>query len=216
MGCKLNYTDREIIVALIENTPNDPRINDFISNKCRAMLLYISRTIFGNDDFKNLTGEFYMFLSRNNWEVLRKYKELNKASLVSYLSICTFNYFLALYKIEKRYYELITDKLEDICEVFDEEEKDLAHLAVSIAYSQMKEKNRIVLDLLIIEGKSALEAADVLWQYTKKKDIDWRTLPRKYVQDTIAMSKRSACNKLQTLTLVILEQLKGGKGDYIN
>lgn len=216
MGSKLNYTDREIIVALIANAPNDPRIDDFISNKCRAMLLYISRTIFGNDNFGGLTGEFYMFLSRNNWEVLRKYKEINKASLVSYLSICTYNYFLAINKIEKIYYELITDQLEDICDDFEEEDRDLAQLAVSIAYSQMKEKDKRTLELLVIEGKSALEAADVLWQYTKKKDVDWRTLPRKHVQDIIAVSKRNACNKLQTLTLVILEQLKGGKGDYIN
>ncbi|MBO7279852.1 MAG: hypothetical protein J6V00_01680, partial [Bacteroidaceae bacterium] len=60
------------------------------------------------------------------------------------------------------------------------------------AFSKLNERDQLILRHIVIEGKSALEAADTIWPYVKSDNKDWRTLSPKRVQDTIAMLKKRA------------------------
>lgn len=207
MGKYENYTDEEIIEALTGDKLNEKFAHYFFFDKCKGTLTYISSFANNSDSYKSLLGEFYVFLSDNDWKVLRQYKKKNKATLSSYLSHCAVNHFMSINKLDEKHKECPISEIMDRCDDADED-KELIHKAVSIAYAMLNENHKLVLDLLVIKEQSALEAADTLWEHTSKKGTDWRTFPVKKVQDTIAMSKRSACNKLSAYTNMVLEELK--------
>lgn len=202
-----NYDDEKIIKSIIEGSDKE-LIDYFFMHKCKSMLTYIAHFVFGNGYYKEVLGEFYVYLSDNNWYVLRQYKKKNNASLNSYLSHCALNYFIAKKKADDKYINYKTmelfDKSDDIYEC-----NDLAKKAIVMAYKMLKTPYQKALDLLVIKKVSALEAADTLWQYTKHKEVDWRTFPVKKVQDTMAMSKRQACFHLSNKTMKILKELEG-------
>ena len=71
----------------------------------------------------------------------------------------------------------------------DEEKEDTV---VWQAFARLCERDQKVLQRLIIEGRTTTEIADEMWAYVKSKERNWRNLPIKRVQDTIAMMKRRA------------------------
>lgn len=171
----------------------------FFNVKCRAFLRYISITLFGNSNTKDILGEFYEFLSKDNWKILRMYSGRNGASLCNYLSHCTINYFMARKKEEEKRRSVPLEQPDIIAELghFTQEEEN-EELPVWQAFKRLNERDRKILRLLVIKGKSTLDAADEIWKYVKTENKEWRELPPKRVQDTIAMLKRRA---LLTLSL---------------
>ena len=98
---KMQYdklTDEEMVQRLMA-TPTENKLHDyFFSKKCYNFLLYISQTLYNEETIYHLTGEFYEFLSRNDWYVLRNWKKHNDCSLYTYLTRCAINHFTHLVK----------------------------------------------------------------------------------------------------------------------
>lgn len=191
-----NYSrlsDMDLVESLMAIPPIEEVHEYFFNVKCATFLKYISVIIFGGECHKILLGEFYEFLSKDNWKVLRQFNSRNGASLNSYLARCTINYFLAQKKKENKIHtdsiEQI-DVIEELNHFTQEEENNMP--PVWQAFEKLNERDRTILRLLVIEGKSALEAADDIWGFVKTKNKIWRELPPKRVQDTIAILKRRA------------------------
>lgn len=197
MLVKLNNYAQLDDYELIKCVMATPRIqeahNYFFNVKCTPILNYISAALFNNEGGSSILGEFYEFVSADNWKVLRMFSKRNGASLSSYLSRCTINYFLAKKKKEEKYKMESIDQLDIVKELdqfTQEEERKMP--PVWLAYDQLNKRDQTVLMLLVIEEKSALEVAEIIWQYVNSKNKDWKALPAKRVQDTIAMLKRRA------------------------
>lgn len=201
-----DYTDEEIIEMLLSDESNEDLIEYLFFIKLRNMFVYVSHFILPCCNYKELIGDFYVHLRANNWHILRQYK--GSASLYSYMSRCAINFFSYRRKLEEKYNAQTQNDIPDMCDEIYSEEYDLKCKAIKMAYASLNRGDRDTIDLLIIKQKSALEAADTLWQYTKKKDLDWHNLPTKSVQDTIAMSKRKACFSLAQLTYKYMKELE--------
>lgn len=195
---KLN--DRELVRRLTA-APTDEKLHRyFFEIKCRPFLQYIASALFGSNRTEPLLGEFYEFLSRNDWHILKQYENRNGASLSGYLSRCTIHHFLALKKREEKIYDNIgtldhPDIIAELNKFVQEEEKEMP--PVWMAFKLLNERDRNILRYLVIEGRSTLEIADHIWKYVNTEN-DWHTLPVKRVQDTIAMMKRRALLALTT------------------
>ena len=188
-----NITDEEWVEKLMSIPPIQPLHYYFFKVKCASFLKYIAENILKTDCIESILGEFYEFLSRDNWHVLRCYQKKDNASLSTYLSKCTLYYFIKKKKNEDNNICSLDNK-----EIFEqlnnlatnEEEKRDTH--VWQAFAKLCERDRKVLQRLIIDGRTTTEIADEIWPYVHGKEKDWRKLPIKRVQDTIAMMKRRA------------------------
>lgn len=197
-------------VERLTAVPLDQQAHSYFFNvKCSEFLQYISAGIFGNGDIGEIVGEFYELLSKDNWHVLRQYKGLNGASLNSYLSRCAVRHFLAQKKKETRNEVVSIEQPEIIRELNNfTTEDERGNPPVWQAFNRLCERDRIVLHRLVIEGMSTIDAADDIWPYVKSSVRNWRLLPVKRVQDTIAMLKRRALFSLsEELTKLIANEL---------
>lgn len=201
-------------VKILTSTPVDEVAHRyFFGTKCRPMLQYIANSLFENKETELLLGEFYILLSQNNWYVIRQFKSLNGASLNSYLTRCSIHHFIKKKKQESPLqHNAIPIETPDICNELNrfttEEEND--NPPVWQAFEQLKERDRIILRYLVIEGKSALEAAEKVWPLIKTTEKDWKKLPVKRVQDTIAILKRRALLALATELQQLIKKGKRG------
>lgn len=190
------YTDKEWIEGLCAVPPHEDLHKYFFYVKCASMLKYISVSLFNDENHKGLIGEFYTFVSNNDWQLLKQFKNKNNASLYSYLSRCAVHYFMARKRAEEsrmannRSMESV-DIIEELDKLTADEECEKEH-DVWTAFSRLNERDRLLLKLLVIDGKSALEAAEQIWPYIKGCTDNWRELPAKRVQNTIAMLKSRA------------------------
>ena len=75
-----NITDEEWIERLVAIPPIQPLHHYFFKVKCASFLKYIAMNVY-NDCAENILGEFYEFLSYDNWHVLRSFKGKRNASL---------------------------------------------------------------------------------------------------------------------------------------
>ena len=150
-------------------------------------------------DYEELIGELYVLLSDNDWYILRQFKGKNNAQLYSYLSRCATNHFMSTKKREGKNLFVYPDDdkniIKELNDMSCEEEYDTT--TVMIAYEKLDPRDRDVLQQLVVEGKSSMEAAEKLWPYVNS-DKDWRDLPAKRVQNTIAMIKHRAIIRLAT------------------
>ncbi len=204
-----NVDDREWI-NILTATPKDEEAHQyFFYEKCNEFLNYISLAIFNSNRTGHILGRFYQFLSHNDWHVLRSYKGRNGASLASYLSRSAVHYFAAQKRREDAIIRVDIDQptiLQELSQFTIEEEEDMP--PVWEAYEKLSLRDRTILRLLVIEEKSALEAADEIWPHVKSKHKDWRSLPAKRVQDTISMLKKRA------ILLLTLELKKRHKCNF--
>lgn len=207
MGKYHNCTDTDIIAALTGDKPNEGLVNYFFFDLCKEILTRISKSMSHDDNYKTIIGEFYVYLSKNNWNVLRQFQGRNNATLLYYLSYCANNHFAELNRIKEIFIEDCQYEFADIYDEMDEE-KELLCKAVSKAFTMLSEYHQKTLELLVINEMSSLDAADILWQYTRHKNIDWRTLPVKKVQDTLAKGKQRACANLMNKTTELLATLR--------
>ena len=195
--------DHDWVEILMAIPPVEEAHKYFFNIKCATFLKYISAVIFGSECQRMLLGEFYEFLSKENWKVLRQFQKRNNASLNSYLSRCTINHFIAKKKAENRIYINSieqADIIEELNRFTQEEQEEMP--PVWQAFERLNERDRTILRLLVIEGRNSLEVADEIWKFVKTKNRIWQELPAKRVQDTIAMLKRRA---LLSLSLELKE-----------
>lgn len=195
-----NYSllsEQELVERLVAR-PVDEKLHDFFLHKiCRRILKHISLKIFNNADDTELWGEFYEFISKDNWAVLRKWESKNGASLTTYLSFCATNYFvhrqLADKRLEERFVSVSSqeDSSLFIDECDDDNEEQYTQEQVWDAFYALNERDRTILQELVIDGRSALEAAPVIWEYIKSEK-SLSEMSSKRVQCTIAMAKSRA------------------------
>ncbi len=195
-----NYSllsDSELVDRLMSR-PTDEKLHDFFLTKiCRRILRHISLRIFNHDDDTELWGEFYEFISKDDWMVLRKWESKNGASLTTYLSYCATNYFLHRQLMEKRLSERFVHvssqeeygQLADVCD--EVEEACYTDKQVRDAFSALNERDQTILQELVIDGHNVMEAAPVIWEYIKS-DKPLSEMDPKRVQCTIAMAKSRA------------------------
>ena len=188
-----NITDEEWVEKITSVPTIQPLHRYFFKVKCASFLNYIAINVY-NDCMESILGEFYEFISSNDWHVLRNYKKRNSASLSTYLSRCSLYYFIKKKKQNKEAAEFYCLDNEEIMKHLEQltNEEPAPDMRVWKAYSKLNDRDRKVIHRLIIEGKKSTDIADEIWPYVNSKEKNWRKLPVKRVQDTIAMMKRRA------------------------
>ena len=189
-----SLSDQELIERLTATPVDEQLHNYFFTRKCRQFLKYISLNICHCESEKQLWGEFYEFLSKDNWSVIRNWKNRNGATLYSYLAFCATNHFIHKRLAEKKEEQLFVTPsqtmYEQMAEVADEEDEIQAY-PVKEAFNMLSLRDQVILRMLVIDGNSALEAAPVIWKYIKNsKPLE--EMDPKRVQCTIAMAKHRA------------------------
>lgn len=200
-------SDKELIDGLTAVPPNNKLHEYFFHVKCKHFLTYISSTLYNEDDCNMLVGEFYEYLSKEDWKVLKKWEGKNNSSLYSYLATCSMHYFSGKAKAEKRRGDIevapATPEIIEYLNHFTADEEETANQPVWEAFRMLKERDQVILRLLVIEEKDMMDAASSIWPYikTEKKMCE---LSQKQVQSTIAMAKHRALlallNNLKSLT----------------
>lgn len=189
-----SLSDQELIERLTATPVDEQLHNYFFTRKCRQFLKYISLNICHCESEKQLWGDFYEFLSKDNWSVIRNWKNRNGATLYSYLAFCATNHFIHKRLAEKKEEQLFVTSsqsmYEQMAEVADEEDEIQAY-PVKEAFNMLNLRDQVILRMLVIDGNSALEAAPVIWKYIKNsKPLE--EMDPKRVQCTIAMAKHRA------------------------
>lgn len=189
-----NITDEEWVEKLLYQPPIQPLHYYFFKVKCSSFLKYIAEKVFDADSVESILGEFYEFLSRDNWHVLRSYKKKENASLSTYLSRCTLYYFIRKKKKNdgSNVYNLENKEIIEQLNYIATNEEEKVDTRVWQAFAKLRERDQLILQRLIIDGRSSMEIADEIWPYVNSNEKNWRKLPTKRVQDTIAMMKRRA------------------------
>lgn len=188
-----NLSDEEWIEKLLTIPPIQAIHHYFFKIKCMPFLQYIAKNILNIDCTDSILGEFYEFLSNDNWYVLRKFNKKNNASLATYISRCTVHHFLKQKRKSEKNININIDHADIVNQLNDfviEEEEN--NPPVWQAFAKLKERDRKLLRHLVIEGRAATDIADEMWKYVRSNEKDWRKLPIKRVQDTISMMKRRA------------------------
>ena len=189
-----SLSDQELIERLTATPVDEQLHNYFFTRKCRQFLKYISLNICHCESEKQLWGEFYEFLSKDNWSVIRNWKNRNGATLYSYLAFCATNHFIHKRLAEKKEEQLFVTSsqtmYEQMAEVADEEDEIQAY-PIKEAFNMLNLRDQVILRMLVIDGNSALEAAPVIWKYIKNsKPLE--EMDPKRVQCTIARAKHRA------------------------
>lgn len=86
-----NYTDRDIVNALIEN---DESVIDWLFHrKCSSLLNYIISSVFhGNVDREELVNELYLYLADSDWYKVRQFDY--RSRLTTWLSVVAVRFFI--------------------------------------------------------------------------------------------------------------------------
>ena len=189
-----SLSDQELIERLTATPVDEQLHNFFFTKKCRQFLRYISLNICHCESEKQLWGEFYEFLSRDNWSVIRNWKNRNGASLYSYLAFCATNHFIHKRLAEKKEEQLFVTSSQTMYEQLAgvaEEEEEIQPYPIKEAFNMLSLRDQVILRMLVIDGNSAMEAAPVIWKYIRNsKPLD--EMDPKRVQCTIAMAKHRA------------------------
>ena len=189
-----SLSDQELIERLTATPVDEQLHNFFFTKKCRQFLRYISLNICHCESEKQLWGEFYEFLSKDNWSVIRNWKNRNGASLYSYLAFCATNHFIHKRLAEKKEEQLFVTSSQTMYEQLAgvaEEEEEIQPYPIKEAFNMLSLRDQVILRMLVIDGNSAMEAAPVIWKYIRKsKPLD--EMDPKRVQCTIAMAKHRA------------------------
>ncbi len=192
------FTDEEWIDGLTSTPVNEDLHKYFFETKCASLLRYIVATLYKHEDIHEILGEFFEFLYKDDWHVLKQYKKINGASLNSYIARCAINYFVSNHRKEIVYASKHCDiDTPEALNNFASEDDNLDKENVMKAYNNLEPRDKNVLRLLVLKGKTSLEVADQIWPYVNS-DSDWRSLPTTRVQNTIAMIKHRAIARLSS------------------
>jgi hypothetical protein len=195
--------DKELVERLTAKPADEELHGYFFNERCRELLKYISTALLKCDDTRMIVGELYEFLADNDWAVLRKWKNRDGASLYSYVARCSINHFMRQNRAEKKRAEKeFVPETPELLEIMNSsiEEEECETPPVWKAYEMLNERERELLRLLIIDGKSTLDASKELWKYIRS-DSDPEKINPKRIQCTLSMAKHRA-------QLTLLEKLK--------
>lgn len=147
-------TDKQIIEDLINGNPR--AIKEFFFVRCKPMLIYIGQYYCQyKQTHEELIGEFYEFLSADNWHKLRIFK--HSCSLNSYIAIIASRYFQ-----NKREKDLLSLE-ENIALVKDIQESGVENSFVMDDINNIIEKlptfDRFLVYRILINGE---KPADIL------------------------------------------------------
>ena len=168
-------SDQQLISQLIAGNPQV--IEDFFFVRCRAMLTYIGQYFCQTTQSpEELIGEFYEFLSADDWHKLRIFQY--SCSLNSYISIIAARYFQ-----HKRDQETIPlDDVLPFIEDIPDNSTDETFLMEEIQQilEKMSPFDRFLLQRILIDGTKPRDILDEAREYvlqepslkTKAKDKD--------------------------------------------
>lgn len=206
-----NYSqlsDTELIERLTASPVDEKLHSFFFTKKCKQFLRYISSNIYYCESENELWGEFYEFLSKDNWAIMRNWKNRNGASLYTYLAYCTTNHFIHKKLAEKKEQEQFLvpssqNMYEQLADFVEDEEEAVNTYPVREAFNMLSQRDQAILHALVIDEQSALDAAPAIWKYIKNnKPLE--EMDPKRVQCTIAMAKHRAqlalLNNLKQIT----------------
>ncbi len=187
-------SDKELVERLTAIPPEVELQEYFVCERCKNFLKYIACTLYDSNDSTELLGELYEFLSKDNWNLLKSWKNKNGASLYSYIAHCSINHFTRKKVEEKKrndreFIPSTPEIFEQLNAFTDEEEQE--KVPVWEAFRMLRERDREVLRHLIIDDKKMLDAAPVIWGHLNSK-YKLEELPPKKVQSIIAMAKHRA------------------------
>ena len=155
-------TDREIVKNLIDN--DQRTIRDFFFVRCRPMLIYIGQYYLKHKlSPEELIGEFYEFLSANDWHKLRIFQYS-----------CTLNSYVTI--IASRYFQHKRDKNTDSLDGDISIDKNLVHVDndtflmkdLQKIIKTMSPFDRFLINRILLNGekpKDILEEAKVRIKY---------------------------------------------------
>lgn len=202
-------SDEEWIEIITSPTTDEKYHRYFFYVKCIPLLRYLARKLYNNGDYLPLMGEFYEFLSDNDWAILKKWEKKNEATLLSYLSRCTINHFLNKENAERRRQskEILPstpEAMEYLYHIEDEEQQE--EVPIMQAYEMLCERDQTLLRLLVVEEKRMLDIAGDVWKYINSKQSIDKLTPKR-IQGSISMAKHRA----QLALLDNLSKLTGQK-----
>ena len=197
MRHKYNYallSDKELVERLTAVPPDMELQEYFICERCKNFLKYISCTLYNNSDSTELMGELYEFLSKDNWNLLRNWKNKNGASLYSYIAHCSINHFTKK-RIEERKrldkeFSPSTPEIIEHLNAFANEDSE-EETPVWEAFGMLRERDQEILRHLVINEEKMLDAAPVIWSYINSRH-SLEELTPKQIQSIIAMAKHRA------------------------
>lgn len=187
-------SDKELIEGLTAVPPNNKLHEYFFRKKCKRFLTYISATLYNEEKSDILIGEFYEYLAKDDWKILKTWEGKNDCSLYSYLASCSLHHFMSKRNAEKKRNDIEIptsepENIEFLNHFIAEEEADMP--PVWDAYKTLKERDKVILRLLVIEEKEVMDAAHEIWPYINSP-YRIHEVTQKHIQSTIAMAKHRA------------------------
>lgn len=155
--------DRRIIERLLAN--DSAAIEDFFFRRCRAALTYIGQYFCSSrEPAESLIGEFFVFLSADDWHKLRIFKY--SCSLNSYISVIATRYFQSKRDSRISYYgdEPMPGAAGSV-----EASDSFAQRYVEKIVEKMKPLDRFLIERILIDGE---KPADVLEDAKPLLDAD--------------------------------------------
>lgn len=86
-------------------------------------------------------------------------------------------------------YNLIPD------EELEDDNDQTSFLSVRSAYDLLNERDKTIIQLLVIEKNKVMDVAPIVWKYIKS-DVNYNELSTTRIQHTIAMTKQRAIKAL--------------------
>lgn len=195
-----SMSDQELIDGLI-STPTNNKLHEYFFNvKCKKFLKYISSVLYNEENHDIIVGEFFEYISNDDWRLLRKWKGKNGCTLYSYLAACSMRYFLSKRNNEKKRNSLeeslsTPEIIECLNYLTTEDECDMP--PIWDAYNMLNERDKTIIRLLVIEERDMLQVAPEIWKFIKSsRTIE--ELNSKQIQSTISMVKHRALLTLMT------------------
>lgn len=187
-------SDQELVKGLLAVPANNKLHEYFINVKCRNLLKCISVDLYNDNNSDAIVGEFYEYISKDDWKLLRNWEGKNNCTLYSYLSECSRRYFHAQRIADKKREDIetrdfIPELIEHINHISMDDEYNLP--PVWEAYNMLNERDRAIIRLLVIEEKEMMSAAPEIWKYINSSR-HYNELSQKQIQSTISMIKHRA------------------------
>ncbi|MBO5824307.1 MAG: hypothetical protein J6Q93_05030 [Prevotella sp.] len=165
-------TDKELIQRLIANDPKT--IYNFFFVRCRGMLSYVGAFYGCSGLPEELIGEFYEFLSADDWHKLRIFK--HTCSLNAYVSIIATRYFQRRRKHDLLSLDDDTVRIRPTATAAQSE--GFLHDDILAIASRMSPLDRMLICRILLDGDKPMDVLndvrefipkDKLKTYTKKQ-----------------------------------------------
>lgn len=194
-------TDQEIVEKLVSNDPGV--IRHFFFVRCRSALAYVGQYFCGNRyGAEELIGEFYEFLSADDWHKLRIFRY--SCSLNAYVTVIASRYFQK--KRDKAMLSLDVDRdgesgltVSDVPVVMPEDRSLLK--IVEVMLSRMQPLDRILLSRILLDGEKPGDIIDEVFPYIDIENIGKKSREQLagYVYTRYARAKAKLRNALKAL-----------------